>query len=93
MDDHMRKEDGYVLHPRACRVIVIDLRLLAVKRRARAGRAPLAQSPAAWPLLIKYGAIRRCGYRPGRRTFRAGDGNRTRAISLGIYRHHPEHAP
>jgi hypothetical protein len=32
---------------------------------------------------IKYGSIRQYNYRPGKRTSRAGDGNRTRAISLG----------
>jgi hypothetical protein len=34
-------------------------------------------------VLIKYGSIRQYSYRPGKRTSRAGDGNRTRAISLG----------
>jgi hypothetical protein len=40
---------------------------------------------AAGAALITYGSTRQYGYRPGKRRSRAGDGNRTRAISLGMW--------
>jgi hypothetical protein len=83
--------------------------LLSVQDGAGAlGGPPMAEPGAgsagrgaAGTALITYGSTRQygyrpatgLGYRPGKRKSRAGDGNRTRAISLGIYRLHPKRAP